>query len=79
MSKNSSGDQDPRCICGTEKELEMIKWIRTVGNLGRAIRNVHDFAVHFSEIQIEGEIKGDLYLTAQIAESIEEIEKTNQS
>lgn len=64
-------------ILVTKKELALIEWIRTVGCLGRSIRNVHDHAVHFSEIQIEGEIKGDLYLTAQIAELVDAAERKN--
>ena len=74
MSKTSVGDEAPIAAIVTKKELDLLEWIRTIGCLGRSIRNVHDYAVHFSEIQIEGEIKGDLYLTAQVAEMIFETE-----
>lgn len=74
MSKTSSGDEAPIAAIVTKKELELLEWIRSVGCLGRSIRKVHDHAVHFSEIQIEGEIQGDLYLTAQVADMIFETE-----
>jgi hypothetical protein len=78
MSKDSRpGDEAQIAAIVTKKELDLLEFIRPIGNLGRAIRTVHDNAVHFSEIQLEGEILGDLYLTAQVAELIYEIEKIN--
>jgi hypothetical protein len=75
MSKDSRpGDEAQIAAILTKKELDLLEFIRPIGNLGRAIRTVHDHAVHFSEIQLEGEILGDLYLTAQVAELIYEIE-----
>lgn len=74
MLKNSPGDHEQKCISGTKKEIDLIEWIRSIDNLGRAIRNVHDFAVHFSSIEIEGKLKSDLYFTAQTANFINEIE-----
>lgn len=47
------------------------------GVLSKYLRTIHDFAIHFSEIDIDNEMKGKLYCLAELSRIIEEIETTS--
>ncbi len=47
------------------------------GSLSKYLRAIHDFAVHFSNIDIDDELKAKLYCLAELSNVISEIEENS--
>lgn len=59
----------------TPAERKFIKFIRTTGNLSIALRKVHDFGIHHTNIEIDEKMKPHLHYCIVLSEKIEGIER----
>lgn len=59
-------------------ELELIRWIKSIGSLAESIRNVHDHAIYFSSEDIPKDLLGSLYYVRILEDYIRKIEKDNE-